>query len=139
MIESKLLNYGDLYYKNPNSHDYLEDSSRITGWASNGVEEELEFHVYNSLIRNIPIDLRVSRALLGKLPSEIHADVMGRMGRQIRFEDGRLVRNVRDNVEMHLSLLRNLNVTRENLHKIPFPPALEGLDEDQLLDVLIGY
>ena len=127
------------YYKNPDSHAYLEDSSRITGWASNGVEEELEFHVYNSLIRNIPIDLRTSRSILGKLPSEIHADVVGRMGKQVRFEDGRLIRNVRDDVEMHLSLLRNLDVTRKNLHKIAFPPALEGLDEDKLLDVLIGY
>ena len=47
--------------------------------------------------------------------------------------------NIRDDVEMHLGLLRNLEVTRENLHKIGFPSVLEGLDEDRLLDVLIGY
>ena len=127
------------YYKNADSYAYLEDSSKVVGWSSNGLEEELEFHAYNSLIRNIPIDLRVSRTLLGLMPSEIHAKVMDRLGEHLRFEDGRLVRNVKNDVEMHLSLLRNLHVTRANLDSIPFPKSLEGLDEDRLLDVLIGY
>jgi coproporphyrinogen III oxidase-like Fe-S oxidoreductase len=127
------------YYKNADSVAYLNDSNRITGWKSNGPDEELEFHVYNSLIRSIPIDLRQSRTLLGRLPSEIHAAVTSRLGDQLRFEDGRLYRNLQNDVQMHLALLRGLDVTRKNLHTIDFPASLEGLDEDRLLDVLIGY
>ncbi len=127
------------YYKNADSYRYLEDSDCITGWKSNGPDEELEFHIYNSLIRNLPIDLRQSRALLNRLPSEIHAAVTSRLGDYLRFEDGRLYRNVQNDVTMHLALLRALNVTRDNLHTIDFPKSLEGLDEDRLLDVLIGY
>ena len=127
------------YYKNADSYAYLENSEQITGWKSNGADEELEFHVYNSLIRNLPIDLRQSRALLNRLPSEIHAIVTAKLGDQLRFEDGRLVRNVQNDVQMHLALLKALDVTRNNLDAIDFPQSLEGLDEDRLLDVLIGY
>jgi hypothetical protein len=127
------------YYKNADSVAYLEDSNRIMGWKSNGPDEELEFHVYNSLIRNIPIDLRRSRALLNRLPSDIHEAVTSRLGDNLRLEDGRLYRNLQNDVQMHLALLRGLNVTRDNMHTFGFPASLEGLDEDHLLDVLIGY
>ena len=95
--------------------------------------------MYNRLIRDLPIDLRLVRTLFGVLPSQAHEFAVSRLGDWLRFSDGVLEWAGDGGVARHLELLRGLNVTRNNLDRIAFPEGLEGLDEEWLLDVLIGY
>jgi len=127
------------YYANPKTHEYLEDPNAIRGWMSDGADQELEFHIYNRLIRDLPIDLRLVRSIFGALPSETHAFATKRIGEHLDFSDGQLRWTGNGGVERHLRLLSALDVTREHLDRVAFPSELEGLDEDWLLELLIGY
>lgn len=127
------------YYANPKSQQYLSEPEAIRGWGSGGLDEELEFHMYNRLIRDLPIDLRLVRTLFGVLPSQAHEFAVSRLGDRLRFSDGVLEWTGDGGVARHLKLLQGLDVTRNNLDRIAFPKGLEGLDEEWLLDVLIGY
>jgi coproporphyrinogen III oxidase-like Fe-S oxidoreductase len=127
------------YYKNPDSHRYLSEPEALSGWLSSGPDEELEFHIYNCLIRSLPVDLRHTRALFGRMPSEVHSFVQRRLGDAFLLRDGCLWPKEQDRRRLHLALLDGLDITQENIGGVSFPEILEGIDEERLLDILIGY
>ena len=127
-----------VYYKNPNSNQYLSEPNSVTGWYSSGIQDELEIHMYNCIIRNYPIDLRQTRKLFNLKPSWIHSFVTQRLNGLI-LEDGLLKIQNEDTISANLELLRNLELTKNTLSDLDFPSHLEGIDEDKLLEILIGY
>lgn len=138
---------GRAYYKNPKTGTYLHDPDRLIGWIPASSDEELQIHLFNTLIRQYPIDLRQTRRLFGVAPSQVVARVRGWLrslieegaGDLVLGDDGLLRWTGRDTVPVHLALLANVEITRRHLDRIPYPPHLEGRDVDELLGVMIGY
>jgi hypothetical protein len=90
-------------------------------------------------MRSLPVDLRHTQALFGRRPSDVYAFIDSRLGGLLRFEEGKFTRKENDDVQFHLELLTRLDITRESLSDIDYPLALEGIDEVELLELLVGY
>lgn len=127
------------YFKNPTTERYLRAPDEVRGRLIGHPDEELECFLYNCLIRNRPVDLRLARRLFGRKPSAIYAFCEERLGDAIRLGDGTIERTDDDDVAFHLLLLDRFALGREQQEAVAFPPELEGVPLERLSEVMIGY
>ncbi|MCP4867771.1 MAG: radical SAM protein [Proteobacteria bacterium] len=127
------------YFKNPTTQQYLRDPNAVIGRRIASIDEELECFLFNCLVRNRPADLRLARRLFGWKPSAVYAFCAERLGDAITLGDGVIGRTPGDDVAFGELLLERFDLGREQQATVTFPPELEGVPEDRLAEVMIGY